>query len=124
MARILIIDNDPLLLQLLGMHIARNGHEVVPASGAIEGLRLLLEQDFDAVITDVEMPYMDGIEVAKAIRGDPRTSHLPILLLTAHGGDEIEGEALALHALHVAKPVPADHLLGYIEKMLEKKKSA
>ena len=35
MARILIIDNDPLLLQLLGMHIARNGHEVVPASGAI-----------------------------------------------------------------------------------------
>ena len=44
--------------------------------------------------------------------------------LTAHGGDEIEGQAVALRALHVAKPVPADHLLGYIEKMLEKKNSA
>ena len=118
MARILVIDDDPFLLRLLDIHLSRSGHQVVVAPGAVEGLRFLIKDDFDAVVTDVEMPYLSGLEVAQAIRGDPRTSHLPILMLTTRRDEQVQHQAAALGALHVGKPVAAAELLTFVEKLL------
>ena len=81
--RVMVVDDSLTVRKITGRLLSREGYQVEVAKDGVEALEKIQEQRPDVMITDVEMPYMDGIEVAKAIRGDPRTSHLPILLLTA-----------------------------------------
>jgi two-component system chemotaxis response regulator CheY len=123
MARILIVDDDPSLRELLRIHLSARGHSVLPAADATEAIRALLQDDFQLVVSDVDMPYLSGIELLRAIRGDEKTSHIPVVLLTGRGDDEVWREALLLGAAgYLTKPVAADELQTMIERALKSSK--
>jgi diguanylate cyclase (GGDEF)-like protein len=80
---ILIVDDDPDKRQLLMVALQMEGYDVIPASDGKEGLDLLQVHQPDLVITDVRMPRMDGFELARAIRANPQTRFVPVIIQTA-----------------------------------------
>ena len=119
MATILIIDDDPDAVSILETFLEARGHAAHGARGGEAGLSLLEELDPDLVILDVMMPGMDGWEVARRIRHDTRHTRVPILMLTARGGEEDREEGAAAGVDHyMVKPVGLDALGEQIDAML------
>jgi signal transduction histidine kinase len=87
-ARVLVVDDQPSNLEALNALLEHIGCRLVQARSADEALLALLEQDFAAIILDVKMPGMGGLELAQLIKGRRRTRDIPILFLTAHMFDE------------------------------------
>ncbi len=79
MARILVIEDDPELLESLASYLARAGHEVVEASHGKEALQALYGGQVALVITDLNMPEMDGLEMLKALHG----ADIPVVAMSA-----------------------------------------
>lgn len=82
MARVLVVDDDHDILQLLSRIIGRRGHEVVVGGNGFQGLRLVEEREFDVAVVDVEMPGMDGLETMQ--RMQTLRPALPIILMSAY----------------------------------------
>jgi two-component system alkaline phosphatase synthesis response regulator PhoP len=81
--KILVIDDDPGLLELVGFILEQQGYEVITALDGSEGLRKVMEEKPDCLILDIMLPGIDGIEVCRYLRANPKTANLPILMLTA-----------------------------------------
>jgi CheY-like chemotaxis protein len=119
MPRVLIIDDDPLLRELLRISLSSAGHIVTEAPDAPSAIRTLLQRDFDVVLTDIEMPYMDGLELAAAIRGDTKTKHIPVVVLSGRNDDLAWQQAKFLGvSAYLNKPVKVDELLRAIGKAI------
>jgi len=82
-ATVLVVDDDPVILKLLEVNFEMEGFLVVRAGDGAEGLERAREVLPDIVVLDVMMPRMTGYEVAKALREDDRTAHIPIIFVTA-----------------------------------------
>src|SRR5581483_121645 len=82
-ARILVTDDDPDMRALARLALERDGHTVREAPSGEEAIRAVLEWAPDLVLLDIVMPTMSGLDVLRALRADPRTAHLPVLLLTS-----------------------------------------
>lgn len=112
-ARIVIIDDDESMLQLLTLHLRNGGYEVLAAQDAAAGGRLVLERSPDLVICDVDMPYLNGYQLVAALKGDPATREIPIVFLTVQ--DDVADQAARLGAVaYLRKPVMADRLLEVV----------
>lgn len=85
MARILVVDDSVVVRRMLGLVLERAGHEVGYAVDGQEGLRAITRFGPDLLITDLEMPELDGIGLVRAVRADPAMAALPVVLLTASG---------------------------------------
>ena len=83
MPRILIVDDDPILVKLVETTLRKAGYETISAGGGREALRLAQDEQPDLIVLDVAMPGMDGFEVARRIRQSPEMKHIIILVLTA-----------------------------------------
>jgi CheY-like chemotaxis protein len=118
MARILIVDDDAFTRELLRIQLVKDGHSVKEAKDATEALRALLQSDFELVFTDINMPYMDGVELAKAIMGDPKTRHVPVIVLTGSADQAAFERAERLGTRLMTKPVQGDELLSEVRKAL------
>ena len=119
MATILIIDDDPDAVSILETFLDARGYAAHGARGGEAGLALLDEIDPDLVILDVMMPGMDGWEVARRIRSHARHDGVPILMLTARGGEEDREEGAAAGVDHyMVKPVGLEALGAQIDRML------
>src|SRR5215471_9984238 len=81
---ILLVDDQPRNLAALDAVLGGSGWNLVLARSGPEALRHLLRRDFAAVLMDVHMPGMDGLEAASLIRTRPRSQHTPIIFLTAY----------------------------------------
>jgi DNA-binding response OmpR family regulator len=116
---LLIADDDEDILELLGFRLERAGYEVVRARDGEEALRLALELVPSLALLDVMMPGLDGYEVARRLRGDERTSAMPIILLTARvqASDITRGLAAGADD-HIKKPFDARDLRERIERLL------
>jgi len=126
MARILIIDDDPDIVESVTMVLKKNGHDVLGAYGGVEGLEKARKEKPDAIILDVMMPDKDGYEVCKELKADPEYSDIPILLLTAvvskisstsytqRMGMETEADD------YVDKPVEPSELARLVDRLLGK----
>src|SRR4051794_32067972 len=79
---ILVVDDDPNILQLVNIHLVQAGYEVIKATNGAEALELLKEQHPDLAVVDVMMPGMDGFELTRRLRSEV---DIPVLLLTAKG---------------------------------------
>ncbi len=88
-AKILVADDDPRNLLALEQILEAPGYELVSVLSGEEALRQVLRDDFAVILLDVQMPTMDGYEVANLIRSRPRSSHVPIIFLTAYNKDEL-----------------------------------
>ena len=91
--KVLLVNDDPAglfaLESLLADEAVRLGYEIVSAASGAEALRQVLKHEFAVIILDVNMPDMDGFAAAEAIHSHPRSSHVPIIFVTAHYADEI-----------------------------------
>jgi signal transduction histidine kinase/ligand-binding sensor domain-containing protein/CheY-like chemotaxis protein len=118
---LLVEDNEDLLLFLqdllkkeLSVTLARNGKEALGIVG---------KNNFDLVVSDIMMPEMNGLELCKVLKNDIRTSHIPIILLTAKSSDEDEIKGLEIGADdYIAKPFNPDALLLRISRIMESRK--
>ncbi len=81
---ILIVDDDARNRRLLELLLSQEGYRTVVAANGAEALALVAAESIDLVVLDVRMPEMDGYQVAKAIKGDPSTHNIPIIMMTAH----------------------------------------
>ena len=89
-ADILVVDDNPNNLVAIETALGELGARVQRAQSGSEALRLLLEHDFALILLDVKMPTMDGFETAKLIRARRRSSHTPIIFITAYDRDDAE----------------------------------
>ena len=80
---VLVIDDDPVILELLRVNFEIEGFDVICASDGEEGMQRALEQHPDVVISDIMMPRRDGLQLLTDLKGDPQTQDLPVILLSA-----------------------------------------
>lgn len=117
-SRVLVVDDDPLIREVLQTILNLRELEVTTASDGAEALALLAEDPLpDVVVCDVMMPGIDGLEVCRRIKGDPRTTSVPVILLTARdrAEDRAAGEAAGCDD-YVTKPFSP---LGLIERICD-----
>ena len=119
MAKIVVIEDDASFLDLLRVHLASAGHEVLAAEDAAVGLRAVITEGPDLILLDLAVPYLDGFEMIQALRNDPATKAIPVIVLTGRGDDETFAEARRLGASHfLTKPVARDVLIRAIDAQL------
>ena len=102
---VLVVDDDPVVQRLLQVNFEMEGFRVVMAGDGVAGLEQVRTERPDVVVLDVMMPGMDGLAVTAALRADPATAGVPVLLLSAkaQGPDIAAGEASGADA-YVTKP--------------------
>ncbi|MFO7652508.1 MAG: sigma-54 dependent transcriptional regulator [Candidatus Krumholzibacteriia bacterium] len=94
--KILVVDDEESMCRYLSILLTKEGHEVVTANSGLEALRQVESQAFDLVMTDIQMPKMDGIQLLKGIKGiDP---DVPVIILTAYASEQSAIEAVNLGA--------------------------
>ena len=111
---LLLIDDDPFLLDALSRTLQLDGHQVVTAANGVDGLRLAREVRPSLIVLDVMMPLMDGWEVLKALKADPSLCQIPVVMLTIL--DEAQ-KGLALGAVeYLFKPIDRGQLTHALRK--------
>jgi CheY-like chemotaxis protein len=115
MARILIVDDYPAILDVLEIMLTTAGHDVVRADDGAAGLAQASCAKPDLVILDIDMPEMDGVEACLELKRNPTTMHIPVLLMTGRLSSELLQRARQAGALRVlSKPFFRVPLLGEI----------
>jgi DNA-binding NtrC family response regulator len=117
--RILVIDDEPDMLMLLRMIIEDNtSYEVETTNNPAEGLKILMEEAYDLVISDLKMPGMDGLELFDELR--KMRPDIPVIIITAYGSPEAADEALKKGvADFITKPFRKDTILFTMKRVLE-----
>ncbi len=88
MLRILIVDDEPTILNILDFSLGAEGYEVIQASNGAEACEMALEKQPDMIVMDVMMPIMDGYQACEKLKADTRTEMIPVVLLTAKSATE------------------------------------
>jgi len=114
-ARILIVDDDSSIRDLLRMHLASAGYEVSVAEDAIAAGYLVLKHPPDLIISDVNMPHMNGFEFVAALKADKTLPEIPVIFLTSDDEGDHRGKELGAVG-YLLKPVRADRLLAMVAK--------
>ena len=117
MARILIVDDDRSIRDLLGLHLRGAGYTVEVAEDAIAAGYRVIEQAPDLIICDVNMPFMDGFEFVEALKGDSTLPYIPVIFLTSREDGDLRGNELGAVA-YLTKPVRAETLLRVVSQHL------
>lgn len=131
-ASVLIVDDNPAKVKAIINMISRLGLDVTTAASGRDALRILLKQDFAVILLDVKMPAMDGFETATLIHGRPRSSHTPVIFITAAASSDAERfRAYTLGAVdYIFSPIMPEVLcakvrvfvdLYYLQRKLELK---
>ncbi|MAA52638.1 MAG: hypothetical protein CMJ41_06395 [Phycisphaerae bacterium] len=119
MTRVLVVDDKEMMRDSVATMLARKGHGVVVANGGPAALEKIASSSCDAVITDLQMPEMTGVELLQAIR--EIDEQVPVILMTAYGTVETAVEAMKLGAYdYITKPFSGDELINTIERALER----
>jgi DNA-binding response OmpR family regulator len=121
--RLLIVDDVPDNRTILARRFMRLGYEVTEAEDGMEALELIAEREYDAVLLDIMMPRIDGLEVLKRVRQTKSQAELPIIMVSAKGTSEDVVEALLLGANdYVTKPVDLKIAHARVEAQLARKR--
>ena len=109
--RILVVEDEPALQKVLAMRLNIDGFDVVTASDGQEAMDIIRADRPDLVLTDLMMPVMDGVELTKAIKGDPVLNAIPVMVLTALKEQRERDHLMALGAdAFAAKPYNSTEL--------------
>jgi CheY-like chemotaxis protein len=120
MARIVICEDDPVILKLLQVALRETGYELLAAANGVLGFELIERERPDAILTDVTMPKMSGLELADAVRARPDLAHIPIVFLSA-SAQRMQLEEGFRHGAtaYVTKPFRAAELRAALAWVLE-----
>jgi len=121
MVRILVIDDDDLLTELVSFTLEAHGHEVETAADGETGLDRAMREPVDLVVLDGILPGLDGLEVLRQLRGEPRTAGLPVIMLSARKDERDVVGGLSLGAEdYLVKPFIPEELAVRIDKTLQR----
>ena len=111
---VLVVEDSPTMRQLITFALKRiPGSKIVEANDGIDALKKLSSQKFDIILTDINMPIMDGLKLVSMVRNDPVQKAIPIIIITTEGADEDRKRGLALGAnAYIAKPIQTADLLS------------
>ncbi|TAM38322.1 response regulator [bacterium] len=117
--KILIIEDENELCDLIGLRLERSGFEVITANDGVEGLNKARFEKPDLIILDLILPKMPGEEVCKQVRKDALLSEIPIIMLTAKCSDtdKVIGGVIGAN-VYIAKPFEGAKLIQAINKLL------
>lgn len=119
MALILVVDDSNTMRQMVNFTLSDAGHEVVEARDASEAMEQLQLNKFDLVISDVNMPGMNGIDLVREIRTMPEYKFTPVLVLTTESQQDIKQRGRAAGATGwIVKPFNPEVLLSVLGKVL------
>ena len=122
--KILVIEDEPQILEFLSIALSINGYEVLTACDGAQGLKYASDKLPDLIISDIMMPELDGYQVLEAIRANPLTANIPMLMLTARTDKTDMRQGMNLGADdYITKPFDIEDLLTSIKSRLDKKKS-
>lgn len=117
--KILVVDDEPDLLELVRDTLEMAGYTVITASDGEEGLKSITEESPDLVILDIKMPKIDGMEVLERVRKNPLLNELPIIMLTSLKGEGIIREAKEVGANdYIVKPFNQIDLLNRVKRVI------
>lgn len=118
-ARLLVVEDNAQNMKLIRLILEDADYEVIPAADAEEALAALALEDPDAVLLDIGLPAMDGLTLARILRGDPRTRALPLIAVTALAmkGDRERALASGFDE-YVTKPIDRALLLSLLDRIL------
>ena len=116
--KVLVVDDEPKIVQTLQDRLEMTGYEVLPAYNGKEGLEMAIEGKPDVVLLDVVMPVMDGLEMLELLRQQPDCQDIPVIMLTARSqaSDIARAKACGI-ADYIVKPFEIGELLVKIEKI-------
>lgn len=121
--RIVCIEDEPEMIELVKLILNRQGFEVYGALGGKEGLQKIADMQPDLVLLDLMMPEMDGWQVFQTLRVNPETSHIPVIIVTAKAQsiDKVLGLHIAKVDDYITKPFGPQELLQSVQKVLNSK---
>jgi DNA-binding response OmpR family regulator len=123
-ARILVVDDEPLIRQSIGQALQKQGHQVALAADGRDALEQLGTATFELVICDIRMSRTDGIELCHLVRSDPRTAATPFLFLSAYQDIETRLQGLSAGANDfLGKPFSLDELVYRVNRLLTNHRS-
>jgi two-component system chemotaxis response regulator CheY len=116
---ILTVDDSPSIRQMVSFTLKGAGYQVVEAADGRQGLDQAKANPVNLILTDQNMPQMDGITMIKSLRAIPQFTTLPILMLTTESSDQIKAQGRAAGATGwLVKPFSPDKLLEVVKKVL------
>jgi two-component system chemotaxis response regulator CheY len=119
--RCLVVEDSQVMRQLLVFALQRLRElEVTEADDGVDALRKLNGQRYDIIITDINMPIMDGLKLVKRIRSDEAHKDVPIVVVTTEGSHEDRQRALALGAnAYITKPIQGPQVVAKVRELLQ-----
>lgn len=116
----LVVEDSPMMRQLLVFALARIKRiQVTEAEDGVDALRKLATNRYDLIMSDINMPIMDGLKLVKRVRTDPVHKDVPILVITTEGAEEDRQRALSLGANgYLTKPVQAPQVVAKVRELL------
>lgn len=110
--RVLVVDDEEMIRKFLRIHLSKWGFEVREAGDGMQAVEEMSNDDFDLLICDIMMPTMDGWQVLKEVKSNPRTKDMPVIFLTAkdRAADIVKGYELGVD-YYITKPFTKAQLL-------------
>lgn len=120
-ARILVVDDSPTMRQLIVFALRRiPGLEIDEASDGVAALKMLSVKTYDLLLTDINMPIMDGLKLISLLRNDNQYNALPIIVITTEGASLDRERATALGAnAYLAKPIQTARIIEVTRQLLD-----
>lgn len=118
--KILIVDDDKTTRRLLSLYLKRKGYETVTAENGLEAMEKVGTEDINLIVTDLNMPYMDGIELTKTLKSSSWSS-IPIIMVTTEADEEEKkkGREAGIDD-YLVKPANAEQIHESIKKILKR----
>ncbi len=116
----LVVEDSPTMRQLISFSLKRfEGCRIVEAVDGVDALKKLSTDKVDMILTDINMPVMDGLKLVKLVRENDKLKHLPIIIITTEGAEEDRERGLQLGAnAYIAKPIQSSSLIKTITGLL------
>ena len=119
----MVVDDSLTMRKVLSRTLEREGFEVIVAKDGIDAMQLLLEITPDAILTDIEMPRMDGFALARNIRDDARTANTPLIMISSRTADKHQSLAKEIGVdAFFGKPVQDEDLVNMVTELIANKR--
>lgn len=117
---VLVVEDSPTMRQLIVFALKRiRGLNITEANDGVDGLKKISAEKFDLILTDINMPIMDGLKLVSLVRNDPNYKDVPIVIITTEGANEDKERAMAIGANdYITKPIQTTKIIDVTKKLL------
>lgn len=118
--KVLVVEDSPTMRQLIVFALKRiRGIDITEAQDGVDGLKKLSADRFDLILTDINMPIMDGLKLVSLVRNDPAHRTIPIVIITTEGANEDRERAMAIGANeYITKPIQTTRIIDTAKRLL------